>query len=79
MFNEDFWNLKEDKYYKYLDIAKGIMSTKVNDNMLSLDLLPFNIAYDGIDRLIETDMKDEAALAAVVIQQEIDHTNGIII
>lgn len=37
MFNENFLNLEDEEYYKYLEIAKKVLSTNIGNNMLELD------------------------------------------
>ena len=36
-FNESFYNLAEEEFYKYLEIAKKTMSGNVGNNILELD------------------------------------------
>lgn len=37
VFNENFLNLEDEEYYKYLEIAKKVLSTNIGNNMLGLD------------------------------------------
>ena len=36
-FNENFLNLEDEEYFKYLEIAKKVLSTNLGNNMLELD------------------------------------------
>ena len=38
MFEKPFLNLDDEEYFKYLDIAKGVMKGKLKDNLLNLKL-----------------------------------------
>lgn len=38
MFEKPFLNLDDEEYFKYLDIAKGVIKGKLKDNLLNLKI-----------------------------------------
>ena len=50
-FTEDFRDLREEEYYKYLDIASKILSGTIGNNLLELDFFFFFEAFGVISLL----------------------------
>lgn len=39
-FNQQFLNLEDEEYFKYMEIAKKVLSTNIGNNVLQLEFLP---------------------------------------
>ena len=65
-FNEFFLNLEEDEMFKYLEIAKKVLSGNMGNNVLKLDF-PLdddfsNKRQNSLMRLKKSELKDEELL-----------------
>ena len=62
--NAPFLSLPDNELYKYLDIARGCLSKKIGDNMLSLEI--DNIAVkEVLSQCINSELKDDDAVEDV--------------
>lgn len=62
-FNRPFADLEITEYVKYLEIVKNIYSTKLNDNVMSLEFQTEDVtAKRKFEKLIDSELKDDAAV-----------------
>ena len=62
--NESFLNLEEDEFYKFLDIAKKVLSGTFGNNILQLDFKREENKQDFFWKLDKSALKDEELLDA---------------
>lgn len=64
--DEIFLNLEDDEYFKYLEIAKKVLSTNLGNNMLELNFLPVEEKPGGHQQFLlglkKSGLKDEGLL-----------------
>ena len=60
--NESFLNLEEDEFYKFLDIAKKVLSGTFGNNILQLDFKREENKQDFFWKLDKSGLKDEELL-----------------
>lgn len=64
-FNESFLSLEEDDYFKYIDIAKKLLSGSINNNLLKLDFedtSPGSTRQNSLNSLRKSKLKDDNLL-----------------
>ena len=62
-FKETFLNLEESEFYKYLDIAKAVLSGKMGDNILELQFDGYReLGKKLLERARDSKLKDDTVL-----------------
>jgi hypothetical protein len=84
-FRETFLNLDEDEYFKYLEIAKKVLSGTIGNNILELNFPPngglINERQASLMQLKKSQLKDDAILESFyqLIIDTYDYTGNFLI
>lgn len=75
--NENFLNLPEDEFYKYLDIVKEIYQPKQIDNKnMTLDILCNNKVYDMLGNILRAGLKTVTQSEEELYKRIIEYYSG---
>lgn len=83
--NETFLNLKDEEFFKYLDIAKKALSGTIGNNLLELEFAPVGEGEDSIQSFLlgirDSKLKNEALLDRLYekIIEKYDYTGNYLI
>ena len=83
--NETFLNLKDEEFFKYLDIAKKALSGTIGNNLLELDFAPVGEGEDSMQSFLlgirDSKLKNEALLDRLYekIIEKYDYTGNYLI
>lgn len=83
--NETFLNLKDEEFFKYLDIAKKALSGTIGNNLLELEFAPVGECEDSIQSFLlgirDSKLKNEALLDRLYekIIEKYDYTGNYLI
>lgn len=72
MFEKPFLNLDDEEYFKYLDIAKGVMKGKLKDNLLNLKIEEDQKENGGVQQCLLA-LRDSGLNSSRVQQGFYDH------
>ena len=83
--NETFLNLKDEEFFKYLDIAKKALSGTIGNNLLELEFAPVGEGEDSMQSFLlgtrDSKLKNEALLDRLYekIIEKYDYTGNYLI
>ncbi len=83
--NETFLNLKDEEFFKYLDIAKKVLSGTIGNNILELEFAPVGEGEDSMQSFLlgirDSKLKNEALLDRLYekIIEKYDYTGNYLI
>lgn len=83
--NETFLNLKDEEFFKYLDIAKKVLSGTIGNNLLELEFAPVGEGEDSMQSFLlgmrDSKLKNEALLDRLYekIIEKYDYTGNYLI
>lgn len=83
--NETFLNLKDEEFFKYLDIAKKALSGTIGNNLLELEFAPVEEGEDSMQSFLlgmrDSKLKNEALLDRLYekIIEKYDYTGNYLI
>lgn len=83
--NETFLNLKDEEFFKYLDIAKKALSGTIGNNLLELEFAPVGEGKDSMQSFLlgmrDSKLKNEALLDRLYekIIEKYDYTGNYLI
>ena len=83
--NETFLNLKDEEFFKYLDIAKKALSGTIGNNLLELEFAPVGEGEDSMQSFLlgmrDSKLKNEALLDRLYekIIEKYDYTRNYLI